>query len=184
MKGTFVHQADVEREQLDWGALGWISRPLSTAARQLTVIDVSLEPGHGHDFHRHPEQEEVIVVQAGEIEQWLEGVVQGSLRDWQLGQEIALCGRLIKGYGSTNERGKENLLHVLHHLAKGGLPSDAAKAVRAAREAALADDAGKALDATLVQHGAPPRPVKAVPIQWVRKPRGLVETEESKLKAN
>lgn len=73
MKGKFVHQADVEREQLDWGGLGWISRPLSTAARQLTVIDVSLEPGHGHDFHRHPEQEEVIVVQAGEIEQWLEG---------------------------------------------------------------------------------------------------------------
>ncbi len=64
---------DIEREQLDWGGLGWISRPPSTGARQLTVLDVSLEPGHGHDFHMHPEQEEVIVVQAGEIEQWLEG---------------------------------------------------------------------------------------------------------------
>jgi indolepyruvate ferredoxin oxidoreductase beta subunit len=112
------------------------------------------------------------------IAQWLDGVVQGTLRDWHLGQEIALCGRLIKGYGSTNERGKENLLHVLHHLAKGGVPSEAAKAVHAAREAALADDAGKALDATLVQHGAPPRPVKAVPIQWVRKPRGLAQGDE------
>jgi quercetin dioxygenase-like cupin family protein len=73
LKGMFVQEADVEREQLDWGGLGWISRPLTTGARQLTVIDVSLEPGHGHDFHKHPEQEEVIVVQAGEIEQWLEG---------------------------------------------------------------------------------------------------------------
>ncbi|HEX7888771.1 MAG TPA: indolepyruvate oxidoreductase subunit beta family protein [Ramlibacter sp.] len=107
------------------------------------------------------------------IEKWLQGVVQGTRRDWQLGQEIALCGRLIKGYGSTNERGKENLLHVLDHLAHGGRGEEAAKAVRAAREAALADDAGKALDATLVQHGAPPRPVKAVPIRWARKPRGL-----------
>ena len=44
------------------------------------------------------------------------------------------------------------------------------QAVRAAREAALADEAGKALDAALVQHGAPPRPVKAVPIRWMRKP--------------
>jgi quercetin dioxygenase-like cupin family protein len=73
MSGRFVHEAEVEREQLDWGGLGWISRPPSTGARQLTVIDVALDPGHGHDFHKHPDQEEVIVVQAGEIEQWLEG---------------------------------------------------------------------------------------------------------------
>lgn len=116
------------------------------------------------------------------IEKWLRGVVEGTRRDWQLGHEIALCGRLVKGYGSTNERGKDNLLHVLDHLAGGGRAEDAAKAVRAAREAALADDAGKALDATLQQHGAPPRPVKAVPIRWVRKPRGAAD-EATQLKA-
>jgi len=117
------------------------------------------------------------------IEQWLQGVVEGTRRDWQLGQEIALCGRLIKGYGSTNERGKENLLHVLEHLAHGGRAEDAARAIHAAREAALADEGGKALDAALVQHGAPPRPVKAVPIRWVRKPRGLAD-EATQLKAH
>lgn len=117
------------------------------------------------------------------IEKWLQGVVQATRRHWQLGHEIALCGRLIKGYGSTNERGKENLLHVLDHLANGGRPEDAAKAIHAAREAALADDAGKALDATLVQHGAPPRPVKAVPIRWMRKPKGLAGAEEVSLKS-
>lgn len=72
MNGKFVHAADIERERLDWGRLGWISRPSSTGAGRLTVIDVTLEPGYAHDFHKHPEQEEVIVVQAGEIEQWLE----------------------------------------------------------------------------------------------------------------
>jgi indolepyruvate ferredoxin oxidoreductase, beta subunit len=118
------------------------------------------------------------------IEQWLQGVVHGTQRQWDLGHEIALCGRLIKGYGSTNERGKDNLLHVLEHLAKGGVPAEAAAAVKAAREAALADDAGKALDATLVQHGAPPRPVKAVPIRWVRKPRGLGGADETQFKTN
>jgi indolepyruvate ferredoxin oxidoreductase beta subunit len=118
------------------------------------------------------------------IEKWLQGVVRGTQRGWQLGHEIALCGRLIKGYGSTNERGKDNLLHVLDHLANGGRAEDAALAIRAAREAALADDAGKALDATLVQHGAPPRPVKAVPIRWMRKPRGLADPTETKLKTN
>lgn len=106
------------------------------------------------------------------IERWLEGIRSGTQRGWSLGHEIALCGRLIKGYGATNERGKDNLLHVLDHLAAGGIPQQAADAVRAAREAALADDAGRALDTTLVQHGAPPRPVKAQPIRWMRRPPG------------
>lgn len=105
------------------------------------------------------------------IEKWLDGVLQGTRRHWALGHEIALCGRLIKGYGSTNERGKENLLHVLDHLAAGGDAAAAAQAIAAARQAALADDAGKALDATLVQLGAPARPVKEQPIRFVRKPR-------------
>lgn len=118
------------------------------------------------------------------IDKWLQGVVQGTHRGWELGHEIALCGRLIKGYGSTNERGKENLLHVLDHLAQGGQAADAARAIHAAREAALADEGGKALDAALVQHGAPPRPVKAVPIRWVRKPRGLADAENSEAKAH
>jgi indolepyruvate ferredoxin oxidoreductase, beta subunit len=106
----------------------------------------------------------------GMIEQWLQGVVQGTQRHWQLGHEIALCGRLIKGYGSTNERGKDNLLHVLQHLAHGTDAGQAATAVKAARTAALADDAGKALDSALVQHGAPARPVKEHPIRFVRNP--------------
>ena len=89
---------------------------------------------------------------------------------------MALCGRLIKGYGSTNERGKDNLLHVLDHLADvDKVPSFAshslrAEAIAAARSAALQDEAGKALDQTLAAHGAPARPVKAQPIRWMKNP--------------
>ncbi len=103
---------------------------------------------------------------------WLDGVVQGLARDAALGLEIARCGRLIKGYGSTNERGKDNLLHVLDHLANGADAQAAARAIAAAREAALADEAGTALDAALRAHGAPPRPLKEQPIRWMRKPAG------------
>ncbi len=102
------------------------------------------------------------------IEQWLLGVVHGTQRHWQLGHELALCGRLIKGYGSTNERGKDSLLHVLQHLAHGSDAAVAAKAIAAARQAALADDAGKAFDNTLLAHGVPAREVKAVPMRFVR----------------
>ncbi|MDM0108928.1 indolepyruvate oxidoreductase subunit beta family protein [Variovorax sp. J22R24] len=107
------------------------------------------------------------------IGRWLDAVEHGTRTDWRLGHEIALCGRLIKGYGSTNERGKHNLLHVIEHLAiappPGASPSTRTTAIAAAREAALADDAGTALDAALVRHGAPPRPVKAQPIRWMKR---------------
>lgn len=108
------------------------------------------------------------------IDGWLSGIEKATRVDWSLGQEVALCGRLIKGYGGTNDRGKENLLHILEHVAVGGGFADAgarADAVRAARVAALADDAGKELDKTLVSQGVAPRPVKAQPVLWVRKPR-------------
>jgi indolepyruvate ferredoxin oxidoreductase beta subunit len=109
------------------------------------------------------------------IEQWLVAVVEGTQADWALGYEIALCGRMIKGYGSTNERAKNNLIHIIDHLAKtSNLSSHAARAqaISAARTAALSDEAGKALDQALTQHGAPARPVKAQPIRWVKTPPG------------
>ncbi len=103
------------------------------------------------------------------IETWLRRVEQGLRCDWALGHEIALCGRLIKGYGATNDRGKHTLVHVLDHLADGaGAPADRAKAIALARSAALADDAGKALDRQLAELGAPPRPVKPQPIVWAK----------------
>ena len=108
------------------------------------------------------------------IDRWVDAVVQLAGVHAPLAHEVALCGRLIKGYGSTNERGKDNLLHVIEHLAAASsFASDEARAeaIAAARTAALADDAGQALDRTLVQHGVPARPVKAQPIRWVRNPR-------------
>jgi len=106
------------------------------------------------------------------IEQWLAAVVGSTRRHWPTGHEVAQCGRLIKGYGSTNERGKDNLLHVVGHLAAAGsFASDEARAsaIAAARSAALADDAGKALDNALLAHGAPARTPKEQPIRWVRR---------------
>ena len=72
MAGKFVVRSEVEPEVLDWGQLRWLSNPPSTGAKDLTVINVTLAPGKGHDFHKHPDQEEVIYVVAGEVEQWVD----------------------------------------------------------------------------------------------------------------
>lgn len=114
------------------------------------------------------------------IDEWSTAVQHGLAGGWQLGHEIALCGRLIKGYGSTNERGKDNLLHVVRHLASPAWSGSAlrtaaerAEAIRQARVAALGDEEGKTLDQTLAKLGAPARSVKAQPIRWMPRSRAL-----------
>jgi len=104
------------------------------------------------------------------IDHWLDAVERGTREHAPLGAELARCGRLIKGYGSTNERGKESLLHICDHLAFGAGSADKrADAVRAAREAAFSDDSGLALDRTLATHGAPPRPPREQTIRWFKR---------------
>lgn len=76
MTGKFTLARDLERDAFDWGEIGWVSRPGSTGAEQLAVLDVTLIPGHGHNFHKHPQQEEVIYVVSGSIEQWIEQAKQ------------------------------------------------------------------------------------------------------------
>jgi quercetin dioxygenase-like cupin family protein len=68
---TFVKQAGIAVDHLDWGAIGWRARPANTGCKTFVVMDVSLEPGFGHDFHKHPEQDEMIIVKAGRVEQWI-----------------------------------------------------------------------------------------------------------------
>ncbi len=112
------------------------------------------------------------------ITQWLQAIEQGARAHWALGHELALCGRLIKGYGSTNERGKDSLLHIIHHLARATperprTAEERVQAVRAARVAALADGAGSAADETPQAHGAPPRrPHQQTLRRYRRRPDG------------
>jgi indolepyruvate ferredoxin oxidoreductase beta subunit len=104
------------------------------------------------------------------IERWLGAVERGTREHPALGLELARCGRLVKGYGSTNERGKENLLHLIDHLAfTPKPPHERAQAVRAAREAALADDAGRAFDQALAAQGVAVRPLREQTIRWYKR---------------
>jgi len=114
------------------------------------------------------------------ITRWLDAIEHAAGNDWSCAFEIALCGRLIKGYGATNERGKHNLSHIVEHLGAGGAFASVtarAAAIRQAREAALADEGGRALDQALAANGAPARPVLAQPIRWTkRRPAEATDT--------
>jgi indolepyruvate ferredoxin oxidoreductase, beta subunit len=86
------------------------------------------------------------------IERWLGHVADAARRDTALALEIAECARLIKGYGETHRRGRMNFLAIMDALVENPATADAgeqARALRKAREAALADPEGKALGTAL-----------------------------------
>ena len=72
MEKRFITVQDTQREKLNWGTLAWISRPEITGAKLLTVLEATLTEGNGHNFHKHPDQEELIYIISGRVEQWLE----------------------------------------------------------------------------------------------------------------
>lgn len=83
------------------------------------------------------------------IESWLAAVRRTALVDYDLAVEVAECQRLVKGYGSTHERGVRNFELVLDRAAKAAGRNGAAEHVRALRSAATADEEGELLQKTL-----------------------------------
>jgi quercetin dioxygenase-like cupin family protein len=72
MNSHFRMAADRPVGDADWVTRRWVCHPASTGAKQLTVIDATIAHGKGHSFHSHPNQEEVIFVIAGKVEQWVD----------------------------------------------------------------------------------------------------------------
>ncbi|MEM1153005.1 MAG: indolepyruvate oxidoreductase subunit beta family protein [Pseudomonadota bacterium] len=76
------------------------------------------------------------------INAWLEALQQAKTTDLELARELARCGRLIKGYSKTRERGLGHMQRILTALSDGVVVS--ASALSALREAAFAGEDGKA----------------------------------------
>jgi len=131
MTGKFISSTEVKREQVDWGSLAWFSSPVASAAKNLVVLEVSLRPAGGHNFHKHPDQEEVIYVLEGEIEQWVDrekrtlrpgdsvfigaGVVHASFNISDRNSKIlAILGPCVgaEGYGLVDVSRQEPWAHL------------------------------------------------------------------------
>jgi indolepyruvate ferredoxin oxidoreductase beta subunit len=82
------------------------------------------------------------------INAWLSAINKATGRDYSVGLEMARCGRLVKGYGSTRERGTRNLQTIIGLCER--MEGITAETVASLRDAALEDDQGERL-AHLVQ---------------------------------
>jgi indolepyruvate ferredoxin oxidoreductase beta subunit len=102
------------------------------------------------------------------IRHWLEAIRRLAHIDLAAAIETASCAKLLKGYGDTHRRGRRNFDLLFSSLIDGHA-ADAAT-IRRAREAALADPEGDALDKALTAiHSAGEKPDdKASPVSYAR----------------
>jgi len=91
---------------------------------------------------RHAEERE-------HLQRWLDLCCAHLESDYDLAVELVRCRRLIKGYSDTHSRGLSKFDRVLEGAALVAGRKDASDWVRRLREAALADEKGKALDGAL-----------------------------------
>ena len=115
-----------------------------------------LKPWRPHSYRFQEEQQL--------IERWLARVRDAAGRSLPVAMEVAACATLLKGYGETHRRGKGNFLAIMDALVDNPAttdPAEQARAIRKAREAALADPEGKALGGALGK-----------PVTWLKPVKG------------
>jgi len=95
------------------------------------------------------------------IERWLAAVARAAAVDLALAREIAECAQLVKGYGDTHRRGVKSF--ELIERTWFGIDHARAADLRQAREAALSDPAGTALQSLIAQACATPSSSTASP---------------------
>ena len=113
MASKFVMGSDVERAEFDWGSAGMRAAPPSTGTDTFVVMDVTLAPGGFHDFHKHPDQDEMIMITAGTVTQYIEGESQ------VLGPGDSVYIDKDVVHGSFNEFGETAELQVILAPARG-----------------------------------------------------------------
>ena len=106
---------EVPVESYEWGDAGMRCAPPGTGCTSFVVMDVRLDPGFFHAFHKHPDQDEMITITAGRVVQYLEDenmvlgpgdsvyidkdVVHGSYNDFDEPAQLSVVLAPAVGYG-------------------------------------------------------------------------------------
>jgi indolepyruvate ferredoxin oxidoreductase beta subunit len=93
------------------------------------------------------------------IERWLGAIERAAAIAPAFGLETAIAATVLKGYGETHRRGRASFEALMARIVEPALAAarDAAPLLRAARQAALADADGKALEKVLPAAPEPSR---------------------------
>ena len=155
--------AQIGRLLLKAGPARWIVERLTSKGRVVKTTSIggfltlfavaSLKPLRRRSLRYAAEQEH--------LEAWLGTLQETGAQNYDLAVEVAECLNLVKGYGDTHARGRENFAAIMRALPSLAGRPDAAASLAELRRAALADDTGAALDRALasLQTLPPPDPL-------------------------
>jgi quercetin dioxygenase-like cupin family protein len=68
----FVTQQEAQIEDYPHCRCEWLCRPGLVEADQLQLVRATMPAGKAHEFHKHPDCEEILYVLEGHAEQWVE----------------------------------------------------------------------------------------------------------------
>lgn len=71
MTKVFTNSKALPIVSYDWGDIGMRLEPKESGCNSMVVMDVTLEPGGMHNFHKHVDQDEIIIVLSGKVVQWV-----------------------------------------------------------------------------------------------------------------
>ena len=71
MAVIFSKRSELPITSFDWGDNVLRLEPKVSGCTTMVVMDVTLEPGGMHNFHKHPDQDEILIVLSGSITQYV-----------------------------------------------------------------------------------------------------------------
>ena len=72
MAKLFYRKQELPVTSFDWGDVVNRLEPKASGCNTFVVMDVTLDPGGMHNFHKHVDQDEIIIVLKGKVEQWVD----------------------------------------------------------------------------------------------------------------
>jgi quercetin dioxygenase-like cupin family protein len=71
MNTQFVTSENLQHSDYPWCHVESLCNPETVGAKKLLLVRAIMPAHDGHNFHKHPEREEIIYVIAGQAEQWV-----------------------------------------------------------------------------------------------------------------
>jgi quercetin dioxygenase-like cupin family protein len=71
MKTQFVTSENLQHSDYPWCHVESLCNPETVGSKKLLLVRATMPAGQGHNFHKHPEREEIIYVVEGCAEQWV-----------------------------------------------------------------------------------------------------------------
>ena len=72
MAQVFFKKEELPITSFEWGDVVNRLEPKTSGCETFVVMDVTLTPGGMHNFHKHVDQDEIIIVLKGKVEQWVD----------------------------------------------------------------------------------------------------------------